>query len=144
VRAAEGISEDRRHRGVEQVAAPRDRPDHRLRVIVERAAYLEQALRQGIVGHRGVGPDGGDELVLRNEPPVVQDQIFENVECLRPEGDFLTVPAERTALQIQDAVAEPIVAAARLPGRVSGRHNASPAHRSVSRASSSSMDCCRG
>jgi hypothetical protein len=80
-------TKDHRHWHVEHVAAPGHRPDGGLRIIVERATNLEQALREGVVRDRGVGPDRFHQFILRDEFPVVYDQVSEDVEALGSEGE---------------------------------------------------------
>jgi hypothetical protein len=54
-----------RSREAEAVAALGDGldPDGLLGVVVEGAAQLRDQLRQGVVPHHGVGPEGGSDLL---------------------------------------------------------------------------------
>ena len=92
------------------VAAPCDRPDDGLRIVIERATNLEQALREGIVGDGSVGPDRLNHFVFGDELPVVHDQVCEDVEALGPEGHGHAVPEQESSVEIEDERSESILA----------------------------------
>ena len=103
-------TKDHRHRRIEHVAAPGDRPDDGLRIVIERATNLEQALREGIVGDGSVGPDRLDQFIFGDELPVVHDQVCEDVEALGPEGHGHAVPEQESSVEIEDERSESILA----------------------------------
>jgi hypothetical protein len=56
-----------------------------------------------------VGPDLGDQLLLRDRTLAMDEQINEEAEHFRPQPDGLAGPGQDVALGIEDTVAKDIV-----------------------------------
>jgi hypothetical protein len=94
------------HVGDKAHAFARDSADHSL----SRAAVANRlACRVEAGGHGGFGdgpatPDAHDQIVLTDDTVAVVDEVNEEVEDLRFERDWLAVPAQLAALDIQHAI----------------------------------------
>src|SRR5690606_24765573 len=96
----------------EHVAAARDRADRLLRLVVERATDLDEALRERVVGDDDVRPDGADQLVLGHELAVALDEVGQDLERLGSQLDLRAVAAQEAAVEVKREVAEAIPRAA--------------------------------
>ena len=75
--------------GGKQIAAARNGLEYELIAVVERATNFNGALHQGIIGNKGVGPDGLHEFLLADKPAGMLDEVFEGFINLRAEFDWL-------------------------------------------------------
>src|SRR5262249_50510071 len=89
--------------GDEAVAAARHGLDEtrRGRIVVERAADLEDGHLEHAVADMGVRPAGAQQLLLRDQLSAVLDQAAQYRERLRGEGDHLVPTQEPLGREIQ-------------------------------------------
>ena len=107
-RAKRRLGSDLTHLCHEAKAAAVDRLDearHAPRVS-ERSPELGDRLRQGVVGHRRLGPDVAVKSFLRDEEPGAFDEVAQDVPGLRPEGDLSLSASEAVAGHIHVELAE--------------------------------------
>ena len=90
----------------ESIAAARNGLDQARPVVPECPSKFADALHQRIVGDGQIGPDRGEELVLRDEAAVVLGEVSQDREGLRPKGDLAAVTKETAAIKIQDIAVE--------------------------------------
>ena len=103
-----GGRDDRFNGRDEAVAAAGDRLDV-LRVggiVAERLTQLGHGLRQGVVGDRDVGPQGPEQIVLRDEHRRPRRQEQQQVDDLRRERDIDAVAQQPVCTAVDDERSE--------------------------------------
>ena len=86
--------------GREYIASLGNSLDRRRQVIAERLADFFDALNERVVGYDDVRPDVVDQLILRDEPPTISNEIEEDIERLRPQWhlDLIASQASRPGI----------------------------------------------
>jgi len=94
----------------EPIAAPGDGLDvGRLRrIIAERLAQLGDGLGQRIVGHRNVGPQRREQLVLTNERRLPGHEVEQEVDDFRRERDDFSTAQQAVRAGVDGERAEAI------------------------------------
>ena len=87
----------------EAIPAPRDGLDvgGLRRIVAQRLPQLRDRLRQRVVGHDDVGPDGAEQVFFRDERRRAIEQVPQQIEHFRRERDRLAVfrQPERAAVE---------------------------------------------
>jgi len=78
-----------RDAGGKKVSAARHSFEQLLIAVVEGAAQLDRALNEGIIGDKGVGPNGLHQFLFADESSGVLDEVFEGLIDLGAEFDLL-------------------------------------------------------
>ena len=96
------------HLADEANAAAGDGADQALRcaAVADRLAHGVQAGCQGRFGHGPAAPDGLDQIVLADDAAAVADEVDEDVEDLRFDGDGAGSVAQFAAIDIEEVVTE--------------------------------------
>src|SRR3954451_11385536 len=81
----------RGHNGVEAITTPRYSLDEARSILPELPPQLADALHQGIIGDRQVGPDRRKDVVLRNQPASVFDEVPQDRKGFRSKRNFVAV-----------------------------------------------------
>jgi hypothetical protein len=91
----------RADRSSENIAASRHGANDLLCVVSQSAPYLANALHDGVVGDSRIGPNGVDDLFLRDHPATVLNQIDESLEGLRSKRNLLSGSAQKALLHVE-------------------------------------------
>jgi hypothetical protein len=89
------------HLGSEHVSASRHSFEQLLIAIIKRAAQLQSALDQRIIGNKHVGPDRLHQFLLADQPPRMFHQILKRLIYLWTKLDLLYSLENTTPCEIQ-------------------------------------------
>lgn len=90
------------HLGLEQIAPAGDRSDQLALVVAQRGANLPDTLEQAVLADMDVRPDRRHQLVLAHDASRIGRKQAQQVECLRPQLDYLAIgPPQFGALLIE-------------------------------------------
>ena len=109
-RGYRGGRDDRFYRRDETVAAAGDGLDvcRVAGIVAERLTQLGYGLRQGVVGDGDVGPQGPEQIVLRDEHRRPRRQEEQQVDDLRRERDIDAVAQQPVCTAVDDERSKPV------------------------------------
>ncbi len=91
-----------RNVGIEAITTARYGPDEPLSVLAQCAPQLADHLDESVVRDGHLGPDGREQILLGNEPPVILRQKPKEGEGFRPQHDLPSLAGKRASIEIEN------------------------------------------
>lgn len=85
---------------IQQITTARHGLDPALIAVPKRGSQFANALNQGIVGYRHIGPNRFNELILGQQPAGTPAEIYQQRKALWPQGNHGASDTQFAALQV--------------------------------------------